>query len=56
MTFNPYIYFTVSPWKRKTENKINILESLFFTWQILTYDDTVVTSIPKVSDNSADQT
>lgn len=42
--------------KKKNRKKINILESLFFTWQTLTYDDTVVTYIPKVYNNTADQT
>lgn len=50
-----HIYFDVIQWKRKTGKK-NIVESLFLARQTLTYDDTTFTSIPKVCDNSADQT
>lgn len=52
----PAFIFAVNPFKRKTKIKINKLESLFFTWQTLTYDDTVFTSIPKVCDKCPDQT
>ncbi len=56
MTFNPLHLLCCKSMKKKNRKKINILESLFFAWQTLTYDDAVNTSIPKVYDNSADQT
>lgn len=57
MTLDPCIYFAVNLLKKEKQTiSLGYWKACFFTWQTVTYEDTIFTSILKVCNSSADQT